>query len=90
MEFGHMPVVEVLSSAHRVCEVNFPVVGGIDRAQRCGNAAFGHHRVGFSKKGLANETDSDSGRRGFDRRAQSCAAGANNKHVVFELLILRH
>src|SRR2546427_471470 len=39
MEFGHMPVVEVLSSAHRVCEVNSPVVGGIDRAQRCGNAA---------------------------------------------------
>src|SRR6266850_7482354 len=65
VEFGHTPVVEVLSSAHRVCEVNFPIIGGIDCAQRCSNAAFGHHGVGFSKKGLANQTDCYSCRRCF-------------------------
>src|SRR5437879_1177206 len=90
VEFGHTPVVHVLAPAHRVGKMNFPVVGGIDRTQRCRDAALGHDGMRLPEKRFADQPDGDSASRSFDRRAESSATGANNKHVVFEFLIFGH
>ena len=51
-------------------------------------AAFGHHRVRLAEQRLADEPDAHALRRGFDRRAQAGAAGADDEHVVLDRLIL--
>ena len=50
MVFNHDWVVQVLATAHGVCEVNFPVVAVINVAHGCGHAALGHHGVGLTKE----------------------------------------
>ena len=50
MVFNHDWIVEVLTTAHGVCEVNFPVVAIINVAHGCGHAALGHHGVGLTKE----------------------------------------
>ena len=86
VQLGHAPVVEVLAAAHRVGEVDPPVVAIVDVGQRRRHAAFGHHRVRLAEQRLADEADRDAGGRGFDRRAQARAAGADDEHVVIAAL----
>jgi hypothetical protein len=48
MELRHTPIVDVLAAAHRIGEMDFPVISAVCGAQRGGNAAFSHHGVGFT------------------------------------------
>src|SRR5207245_9361510 len=54
------------------------------------DAALGHTVMTRPERIFADPPDCDSARRSFDRRAESSATGANNKHVVFEFLIFGH
>ncbi len=87
VDLGHAPVVEHLAAAHRVAEVDLPVVLGVDVAHRGGDAALGHHRVGFAEERFANQGGLDSLGRRFDRRAQSGAAGADHDNIVLVALV---
>src|SRR5687767_7812918 len=60
VKFRHLPAVHVLTAAHGVGEVDFPVVSRIHRAQGSGNTAFSHYRVRFPKKRFAYETDTNA------------------------------
>ena len=55
VELGHAPVVQVLAAAHRVGEMDPPVVAVVDVAQRRGDAAFGHHGVRLAQQRLADQ-----------------------------------
>jgi hypothetical protein len=70
--------------------VHLPVVAVVDVPQRRRNAAFGHHRVRLSQQRLAHEADRDAGARGFDGGPQARAAGADDQHVVFVRVVVRH
>ena len=83
MVFNHDGVVQVLAAAHGVCEVDFPVVAVIDIAHGRSHATLSHHGVRFTKQGLANHANLDARSRCLDRCAQTCAAGADDKHVMF-------
>ena len=89
VQLGHAPVVDVLAAAHRVGEVDLPVVAVVDVGERGGDAAFGHHRVRLAEQRLADEPDRHARRRRLDRRAQPRAAGADDEHVVFVRLIFQ-
>jgi hypothetical protein len=78
----HAVVRHVLGAAHRVAEVDLPVVARVHVAERGGDAALGHDRVGLAEEGLADEAGLLPLRRGFDRGAQARAAGADDDHVV--------
>jgi hypothetical protein len=90
VKLGHAPVVEILSAAHRVGEMDFPVVTVVDVGERCRHSALGHHRVSLAEKRFADETNRSTGLSRFDRRAQSRAAGADHEHIVLVSLVLRH
>ena len=57
VQLGHAPLVNILPTAHGVGEMHFPIVAVIDIGQCSRNAAFGHYRVRFAKKGFANQTN---------------------------------
>ena len=63
VQLRHAPVVDVLAAAHRVGEVDLPVVAVVDVGQRRGDAAFGHHRVRLAEQRLADQADRDARRR---------------------------
>ena len=90
VELRHPPVVDVLSAAHRVGEMDLPAVAIIDVGQRRRDASLGHHGVRFAKQRLAHEADRDSRRRRFDRGAKSRAACSDHQHVMDVRLIFRH
>ena len=52
--------VEVLAAAHRIGEMDFPVVALVDIGQGRGNAALRHHRVRFAKQALGDNADANS------------------------------
>ena len=60
VELGHPPVVDVLPAAHRVGEVDLPVVAVIDVGERRGDAALGHDGVRLAEQRLAHEPDGDA------------------------------
>ncbi len=90
VELGHPPVVQHLAAAHRVAEVDLPVVLRVDVAHRRGHAALGHHRVGLAEQRLADEGHPQPALLGLDRRPQPGAAGADHDHVVLVRLVLGH
>ena len=90
VQLRHAPVVHVLAAAHRVGEVDLPVVAVVDVGERGGDAAFGHHRVRLAEQRLADEADRTPAGRGLDRRPQSRSAGADDEHVVFVCLVVGH
>ncbi len=49
VQLGHTPVVQELSTAHRVAEVSLPIVLRVGVAHRGRAAAFGHDRVGLAE-----------------------------------------
>ena len=87
MQLGHAPVVDHLAAAHRVLEMDLPVVVGVDVAQRRRDAALGHDGVGLAEQGLADDTDARSGGCGLDRGPQPGAPGANHEHVGRQRLV---
>ena len=87
VQFRHPPVVDVLAAAHRVGEMDLPVVAFVDVGQRGRDAAFGHDGVGLAEERLADEADLDARRRRFDGGAQSRAACADDEHVVLVRLV---
>ena len=90
VQFGHPPVVDVLAAAHGVGEVHPPAVAIVHVGQRRGDAAFRHDRVRLAEQRLADQADLHAGRRRFDRRAETGAAGANDEDVVFERFEIDH
>ena len=62
VQLGHAPVVDVLAAAHRVGEMDLPVVAIVDVGERGRNAAFGHHGVRLAEKRFADEPDRDARR----------------------------
>ena len=69
VQLRHPPVVQHLAAAHRVAEVDLPVVLGPDVAHGRGDATFGHDGVGLAEQRLADER-----RCGHPWRATSTAA----------------
>jgi hypothetical protein len=57
VQLGHAPVVDVLAAAHRVGEMDLPVVAVVHVGQRCRDAALRHDRVRLSKQALADHAD---------------------------------
>ena len=88
VELGHAPVVDVLAAAHRVGEVHLPAVAIVDVGEGGGDAPFSHDGVRLAEQRFADQPDLDAGRRGFDRRAQAGAAGADHENVVFVCLVV--
>src|SRR5947207_13082999 len=50
-DLARTPVVQVLARAHRICAMNFPIVGRVDSTNGCGDTALVHDRVCFSEIG---------------------------------------
>ena len=90
VDLGHAPVVDILSAAHGVGEMDLPVVALVDIAQRGGHAALGHHRMRLAQQRLAHQANFDAGRGSFDGRSQSGTAGADDQDVMFVSLKFGH
>src|SRR5678815_2974953 len=52
VQLRHSPIVDVLTSAHRVGEVHFPTIAVVDVTECSGDSAFGHHGVRLAKQAL--------------------------------------
>jgi hypothetical protein len=57
VQLGHSPIIHVLTAAHGVGEMHFPIVAVIDIGERGRDAALGHHRVRFAEQAFANHPD---------------------------------
>ena len=90
VQFGHAPVVEILAAAHRIGEMDPPVIAIVDIGQRCRDASFGHHGMRFAKQRFADHTHLRTGGSGFNGGAQACSACSNHQYVVGEPLEFRH
>ena len=90
VQLGHPPIVDVLPAAHRVGEMDLPVVAVVHVGERGGDPAFRHHGVRFAEQRFANHPDRHARRRRFDRRAQTGAARADDEDVVGESFVVGH
>ncbi len=90
VEFGHAPVVDVLAAAHGVGKVDPPAVALVDVCECRGDAAFGHDGVRLAEQRFADHADGHAAGCGFDGRAESGAAGADDENVVFVGLVVGH
>src|SRR5260370_37559913 len=52
VQLGHPPVVHVLAAAHRVGEMNSPIIAIVDVAHRRRDSALGHHGVSLAEERL--------------------------------------
>ena len=50
VKFSHAPLIDVLTAAHRVGEMHFPIVALIDIGEGSCDSTFGHDRVRFAKQ----------------------------------------
>ena len=82
VQLGHAPVVEHLAAAHRVAEVDLPVVLGIHVAHGGSRTALGHHGVRLAQERLADQSDVGAGVVSGDCGPQPGAARADDKNVV--------
>ena len=87
VKLRHAPVVQEFSATHGVAEMRLPAVGGVNVGHGSGDAAFGHHGVGFSEQGFADDADARAFRKSFDGGAQPGAAGADDENVVLAGLV---
>src|SRR6185369_9801679 len=90
MQLRHSPVVDVLTSAHRVGEVDLPVVALVHVGERGSDSAFGHYGMSFSQERLAHEPDGHSRGGSFDCGSKACAARPDHQYVVLECLVFSH
>ena len=90
VQLGHAPVVDVLAAAHRIGEMDFPIVAVVHIAHRRRHAAFSHDRVCLAEKGLAHESGTQATLFRLDGGAQSRAACTYDDHVEVVGLVLGH
>jgi IS5 family transposase len=90
MQLRHSRMIQILTAAHGIGEMDAPVVAIVHVGQRGGDAALGHDRVGLAEKRLANEADLQPGPGGLDGRAQAGAARPDDEDVVLEGLVFSH
>jgi hypothetical protein len=90
VELGHPPIVDILSAAHRIGEVDLPAVPIVDVRERRRDPAFGHYGMRLAEQTFANHPDGNAGCRCFNRGPQSRAAGADDENVVLESFVVRH
>ncbi len=90
VQFGHPPVVEELSAAHGVLEVDLPRVARVGVAHRGGAPALGHHGVRFAEQRLAHHRDPQSALPRLDDRPQPGSPRADHDHVVVVPLDFPH
>src|SRR5204862_79336 len=57
VKLGHSPVVDVLPSAHRVREVDLPVVAFVYVGKRRRDSSLCHYSVSFAEKRFADKPD---------------------------------
>ena len=60
VQLRHARIVQILPAAHRVGEMDAPVVAIVDIAHRRRHAAFGHHGVRFAEQRFADQSDFDA------------------------------
>ena len=84
VQLGHTPLVQELTAAHRIPEMDFPVVARIDVAQGGRHAAFGHHGMRLAQERFGHHTGVHPQRRALDGGTQAGAPGADHQHVVLE------
>jgi hypothetical protein len=90
VKLGHAPLIYVLAAAHRVREVDLPVVAIVDIGQGSCDSTLGHDGMGFTEKRFANKPDRNSRSRCLDCGAQSGAAGADYENIVLMSLVFGH
>src|SRR5438045_3551825 len=90
VKLGHSPIIEILSAAHRVGEMDSPVVAIVDVSERGSDAALGHYRMGFAEQRFADETDPSAGVCCFDCCSESRAARTDDENVVRQRLVFGH
>src|SRR6266568_384160 len=90
VQFGYAPVVEILTAAHRISEMDPPAIAIVDIGQCCRDASFGHHGMRFAEQRFADHSHLRAGGSGFDGSAQACSACSDHQHIVGEPLEFRH
>ena len=90
VQLRHPPVVDVLSAAHRVGEVDLPAVAVVDVGERRRDAAFGHDGVGLAEQRLAQQPDPRAGRGRLDRGPQPGPAGADDEDVILVSFVIHY
>jgi hypothetical protein len=90
MEFGHAPVIEILTAAHGIGEVYTPVIAVIHIGEGGGNSTFSHNSVSLAEERLTHYSYLYTGCGGFDGGAQAGATGTDDEHIVWISLVLGH
>ena len=90
VQLGHPPIVHVLPAAHRVGEMDPPVVAIVHVGQGRCDAALRHHGVGFAEQRLADEPYRHPGGGCLDCRPESRSACADDQHIMLVGLIGGH
>jgi hypothetical protein len=88
MKLGHTPVVEHLAAAHRVPEVDLPVVLRPYVSEGGRYAALGHDGVCLAEERLADERRPAALVGRLDSRPHARAAGADDDDVVVVYLVV--
>src|SRR5215203_7181298 len=88
VQLRHPPAVYVLAAAHRVGEMDFPIVAIIDVSHRRRHTALSHHGMRFAEQRFAYQSDANTRSRRLDGGTQSGSAGTDDDNVVFVCLII--
>ena len=86
VQLCHPVMIEELTAAHCVAEVNHPVVIVVDVTHRGSSAAFSHHGVSLAKEGFTDDRYRQSCLASLYRCPKSCSTRADNDDVVGVLL----
>src|SRR6187399_2515806 len=84
VQLCHAPNVEELAAAHRVAEMDLPVVFGVHVAQGCRHTALGHDRMRLAEQAFGDDAGTEPLGAAFDGSAQASSSGADHEHVVFD------
>jgi hypothetical protein len=90
VQFGHAPIVEILSAAHGVGKMHPPTVAIVDVAHGRGHSALGHDGVGFSQKRFGDDRGLGAFGGRFHGGPQARAARSDNQYVVFMRQVFGH
>ena len=89
VKLGHPPLVEKLTAAHGVAEVNLPVVAGVDIAEGRRSTTFSHDRVGLAEERLADDARVEALPGTLDGSAKTSTTGTDDDDVVLDGLHFR-
>jgi hypothetical protein len=82
MQLGHPPVVDQLAAAHRVLEVDLPIVLRVQVAKRRRDPALGHDGVRLAQQRLTNDGSVGPHGRDFDGGAKAGTSGPNHHDIM--------